>query len=408
MIRHYCLAIIFFLTFLSYKIAAQSSVTRFRGPNGQGRYEQVDTPIQWNEQDVIWDISLPGIGHSSPVAWNDIIFVTSADDEKSTGSLFAVHFDNGNLLWRKDFSFAPFHINNDNSYASSTPAVDSNHVYILWFSQEETRVAALSHDGQYIWERTFNGVHSRHGSGTSPVVVDDLLVFTLEQEQAKDSPFNSVWYTLDTQTGEIRWELERENARSNSQSTPCLYALQGKTCLLFTSEAHGFCAVDPLTGKEMWSFNPFDARTITSPVSSGEILVASCKGKQLVVLPQGDSAIIKYELASRTSPYVPTPVVVDDLLFNVVDNGYVSCHLLETGELLWREKPAGKVYGSPMYANGHLYFMDREGEIVVLQADRIYKLIAVHSLGEGSHATPIVLDNSLILRTFSRLKRVGG
>ncbi len=392
--------LIFLMVHLSQVMAEPA--TRFRGPNGQGFYPASSLPTTWSSENIRWNINLPGIGHSSPVAWGSTIFVTSADADKHEGYLLAIRLDDGSVLWQQTFDFTPYKINNDNSYASPTPTVDAERIYVLWFSEQRTLLSAFTHTGQPVWQRQFDGVFSRHGVGTSPIIVNDMVVFTREQESAKDSPLKSTWVAVDCQTGSTVWELERTMVESNSQSTPMLWSNNGRDLLLFTSEAHGFTALEPKTGNVVWEFNPFDARTISSPIVAGDLLIASCKGKQLAVRLGAQSHVV-YELSSKYSPYVPTPVYVDDLLYNFTDNGYISCHEPQTGELLWREKPAGRFYGSPILANGYLYAMDRDGAVVVIKPGPAYNLVAVNPLKEGSHATPVVVDNSLVLRTFSHL-----
>lgn len=381
---------------------ASDFATRFRGPNGQGVYPVGSPPATWSLDDVSWKVELPGSGHSSPVVWGTTAFVTSTDAENA-GYLLAIRLNDGAILWKKEFDISPYHINNDNSYASPTPTVDAERVYALWFSEERTLLTAFTHDGQPAWTREFGGVYSRHGVGTSPIRVDNKVIFSREQESAKDSPLKSTWMAVHAQTGETVWELERDMAKSNSQSTPVLWSQNGQELLLFTSEAHGVTGVEMATGTVVWEFNPFDARTISSPVLAGELLFASCKGKQLALQLNGADSRVLYELDSKHSPYVPTPIVVDGLLYNFTDNGYISCHNANTGEVFWREKPAGKFYGSPILTNGLLYAMDRDGAVVVLKPDSVYNLVAVNPVAEGSHATPVVVDNKLLVRTFSHL-----
>jgi outer membrane protein assembly factor BamB len=114
-----------------------------------------------------------------------------------------------------------------------------------------------------------------------------------------------------------------------------------------------------------------------------------------------------YTLTRKSAPYVPTPLVKDGLLFTYHDQGDISCLRLETGEVLWCEKPAWKFYGSPVWVNGLLYCIDRKGDVIVLKASPKYELLAINSLGEGSQATPAISDGRMYLRTYSRLISIG-
>jgi outer membrane protein assembly factor BamB len=310
-------------------------------------------------------------------------------------------------LWQKEYEIAAYDIRKESSFATSTPTVDATFIYILYASPEKTTVIALTHDGAQGWQRELDGVVSRHGYGASPILVDDKVIVTREQESVKDSPFKSTWLALDKNSGNIIWEIERQTGERNSFSTPCTTTINNKSGIIFTSE-DGFTFVNPENGNIFWEIDPFNMRTIVSPVLAGDLIIGTCKGKLYAIKPQSDQKpTIAYELASKYSPYCSTPVHKDGLLFNVMDNGYISCHQAETGELIWREKPAEDILAAPVWIDGKLYVMTQNGELVVLDAKDEYKLLAVNPLPEGSQATPVVSAGRLYLRTFSKLLSVG-
>jgi outer membrane protein assembly factor BamB len=145
-------------------------------------------------------------------------------------------------------------------------------------------------------------------------------------------------------------------------------------------------------------------------VSNG-LLIGSCKTKLVAFKLEHRNNTFKgqlaYELQTRLTPYVPTPLVNDDLLFMCIDNGYVACLNLFTGEVYWREKPAGAYYSSPVLVNDKLYCTTRKGEVVVLRAAKKYELLAINQLGEESYATPAIADGKMYIRTFSHLLSIG-
>jgi outer membrane protein assembly factor BamB len=391
-----------------FTVSSIQSATRFRGPNGQGIYPDQNIPVKWNAENITWKTQLPGKGHSSPVKWQNNIYMTSADQKKNIGYLLAVNAVSGKIAWQKEFKIKKYKINNRNTYASPTCTVDGDGVYTLWFSAEKTTFAKFKHSGEPIWSRELEGVLTRHGAGSSPIIVDDKVIFTHEQEAAVKSKLPSSWLACDRKTGKTVWELKREMAKSNSQSTPCLYEQNGKKMLVFTSEAHGFTAVDPADGTVIWEFNPFDARAIASPIIAGDLLIGTVKSGLVAINPDGSSkASVAYKLKNRESPYVPSPIYVNGFLFNFTDNGSISCHNAKDGELIWRENPAGDFYGSPILTNGNFYCQDRDGAVVVIEAGKNYQLLAINQLGEGSHATPIVVDNKLYVRSYSQLFCIG-
>ncbi|MCX5638382.1 MAG: PQQ-binding-like beta-propeller repeat protein, partial [Planctomycetota bacterium] len=170
--------------------------TRFRGPNGQGISHAKTIPIKWTENDYNWKVSLPGGGHSSPVVWRDKVFVTACDQSANRGFLLALNVLDGKILWQKEYALTPYRMNSLNSYATATPAVDANCIYALWPTADQTTLVALSHDGAEVWKRTFGGVHCQHGAGSSPIVLDDIVVFTYEHENSEKEP-QSAWIAVD-------------------------------------------------------------------------------------------------------------------------------------------------------------------------------------------------------------------
>ena len=387
--------------------AVENQATRFRGPNGQGIYANETAPVSWSNEDIVWSLDLPGNGHASPVAWGNTVFAVSADADKYMYHVLAVDATNGALIWQKEFPFAKYKVRKESSFATSSPTVDEMFLYVLFASQEKTTMVAMRHNGSIAWKKEFDGVVSRHGFGTSPICVDDKVVFTREQESVKNSPFKSTWFALNKRTGEKVWEVERQTGERNAFSTPCLVTMDKKEYLVFTSEG-GFTAVDPSDGKIVWEIDPFTMRTISSPILANGLIIGTCKGKLYTIkLNDLNKPDLAYELVSKYSPYCPSPLYMDGLLYNFMDNGYISCHKSTTGDLIWREKPAGKFMGSPIAVDGRLYAMTTNGEMVVLNKGDRYELLAINELPEGTQSTPIVVHGFLYVQTLTKLMRIG-
>lgn len=388
--------------------------SRFRGPNGQGISEAETIPVKWSADDYLWKVELPGEGHSSPVVWEDRVFVTCADEKGVRGHVLCLDASDGGRHWQKTYDFSKYPLNSLNSFASATPAVDAEGVCVLWPGAEVTTVAALGHDGTEQWTVKLPGVQTQHGAGSSPILHDDLVIVSHEQDE-KRSETPSRWVALDRRTGRTRWRHEHpKNARA-SYSTPCIYRDgRGREQVIFTSNLYGVAALDPGTGELLWqSAEPLPARVVASPVIAGDLIVGTCgrggRGVRLTAVnpPRTGGARETYGLDRGVVPYVPTPIVHDGLLFLFHDQGTVSCLRSGTGEVLWSEKPAGRYYGSPVCVGGRLYCITVEGEVVVLEAGPEYRLLGVNPLGEKSHATPAVGGGRMYLRTLSHLIAIG-
>lgn len=411
LIKYHSYALFFILIGCMTSPAKADQWTRFRGSQGQGIHENGSAPVKWDSSDYKWNITLPGKGNASPVVWENKIFVTSADDSTDTGYLMAIDEGDGTILWQKEFQVTDLNMNKDNSLAMPTPAVDESQIYIIWYSNEKTILYALAHDGTPRWQTEFGGIEARHGGGSSLMLTDNNVVFTREQEE--DSSVASSWVAVNKQTGESAWVLERETCARNSFSTPILVENdQQEEQLIFTSMAHGFTGVDAKTGKVLWERKEIlTHRVVASPIYADGMIFGTRKGEGLALkvdLNTGQIAdTAHYSLSPSLSPYVPTPIIVGELLFLFVDNGAVACVRLETGELMWKERPAGAIYGSPICVDGNLYCITKAGDVMVIRADSEYQLHGVHSLGEGSFSTPVMCRSGMVFRTFSRLMVLG-
>lgn len=388
-----------------------SQWTRFRGSHGEGIDSGANLRVMWDSTDLLWEIKLQGTGNASPVVWENTIFVTTADDENDLGYLVAVDGSDGKILWQKEFIVKDISLHENNKLAAASPVVDESQVYIIWYTREKTTLTALSHDGTIRWQAEFDGIEARHGGGSSLMLTGENVIFTREQEEG--SSLKSSWVGVNKQTGNTEWELVRETAVANSFSTPLLIETDNrKTQLIFASQAHGLTGIDPETGKVLWERKDLlPARVVASPVWSDGMIVVCRKGEAVVIdfdqnsLQAADTA--RYTLARNLSPYVPTPVVVGEYLHLFMDNGTVACVRLANGELLWKERPAGPIFGSPVCVDGKLYCITKAGEVIVLHAGPEYKLSGIHDLGEGSFSTPVVCRSGMVFQTFSKLMLLG-
>lgn len=410
---------IFVIGLLLASVGLAGQWPRFRGPNGQGISDAKTIPVNWTPSDYRWRIKLPGSSPSSPVVWGNKVFTTCADASVPKGILVAVDTGTGKIIWTKECPLSRYKMNRLNSYATCTPALTAEHVCVLWSTANKMVLTVYDHDGGEVWQREFGPTTSSHGPGISPVVVDDLIVFSREQKTNTDLA-TSEWLALDCRTGQTRWTVPR-NTGAISYSTPCLYpSKSGPDKLIFTSQEHGITAVDPHSGKVVWEAkSAFIARVVSSPVIVGDLISGTCGqgggGKRITAIrppaSPGASPSEAYNSEDRTGgtiPYVSTSLCKDGLLFSFHDQGNICCRRAATGEILWTEKPAGKYYGSPVWVDGRLYCITRSGDVVVVKAAPEYELLAVNSLGEGSDATPAVADERMYLRTASQLICVGG
>ncbi len=401
---------------------------RFRGPNGSGVSDATTVPTEWGNEDYNWKVTLPGEGHSSPVVFGERIFLTCGDAESAERRIVCLSTRDGSTIWRRDYPSRTYRQHRDNGYATATPAVDAKGVVITWATLEEVVLLALDHDGHEMWRRDLGPFVGPHGVGSSPILVDDLVVLANEQEdykllarllgrEEKGPSGESFLIGVDRKTGKTRWKVPRKTTLA-SYSTPCVHRLEnGSAEIVFTGTSHGITAIDSATGKIAWEIPEiFEDRCVGSPVIASGMVIAGyghgvsgrlCLAARLGATVAEREPSIAYEIRSSV-PLVPTPLAVGNLLFLWSDSGVVSCLDLPTGDVIWRKRVSGSFYGSPVCIANRLYCIAKNGDVVVLSAANEFKELARVSLGEPSFATPAVSGGVMYLRTSNHLFSLGG
>jgi outer membrane protein assembly factor BamB len=384
---------------------------RFRGPNGSGESDADSIPLQWTAKDYRWNVELPGEGHSSPVVWGDRVVVTAASKDGARWHVIALRTTDGARLWETTREAGTYPKSQLNSYASTTPALDGQRVFVTWGTPRHYMVAALAlENGRKLWQREFPPFASEHGLGASPIVWNDVVIVPNDQ----DGPSSVI--ALDVATGATRWEVQRRSEKA-AFSTPCVFqAPNGKPQLILSSWAHGVSGLDPATGETLWELPVFQFRTVGSPTVAAGLIFASAGvggvGRQMVAIRPGDpDARAKPSVAYHIEnpfPYVPVPVAKGNLVFLWQDRGMVTCLDGPSGKVHWRQRVGGDYFSSPIRVADRIYCPTRNGEMVVLAASERFQQLARFPLGDKTHSTPAVAGGVLYVRTFSRLAAIGG
>ena len=409
---------------LASTVTQGSEWTRFRGPNGTGIASGDTIPVEFTEADLNFKVELPGgNGCSSPVVRSDRVFVLSANPENATRYVSCFHAITGDRLWQKEFESEVHHLHTRSSYASSTPAVDDQHVYVAWSTPKETLLKAFAHDGTPAWSKDLGRWQSRHGYGTSPIVYKDLLILHNSQNanrlKAGEKPGDSYMMAFDRLTGEERWRTPLKS-ESVCYSVPFIRTSEdnGADELICTSTGNGLFSLDPLTGQQNWAVNDelFTMRTIASPIESAGLIFGNTgsggySGNYIVAVKPGRDAHLEYKLKNSSqfkAPYVTCLLAKGDLVFCMYDRGFASCIDAATGDVHWIERTGAAFSGSPVLVDDRIYCFDETGTVWVFAASTEYQLLARNELGGESRSTPAVANGRLYLRTHSHLMCVGG
>jgi len=401
--------------------AAQPEWPQFRGPNGSGIAPGDAQPATtWSDsQNVKWKVALPGPGSSSPIVAGERLFVTcysgygdgssGAGPEKLQRHLICVERKTGKVSWDRS---VPAELPEDSysgnlrehGYASSSPVTDGERVYVFF---GKTGVLAFDFAGQQLWKVNLGRQSSnrRWGSGASPILYRNLVIINAAEEG------RSVC-ALDKLTGKEAWKADAASLEL-SFGTPVLVECGGGRVDLALAVPGELWGMNPETGKLRWFAQTGIEGNVSPSVVAADGIVYATGGypRQGTIAVRaggkGDVTQTNVLWTSQNASYVPSPVVYQEHLFVVNDQGFAMCLEAKTGKLVYRERLPGlsggkPFYASPVLANGHLYAVSRRNGTFFLEAKTEFKLLGQNKLaGDDTdfNATPAVAGNQLFLRS---------
>lgn len=434
--RLFVLALVFIGYIGSGANSTRADWPQFRGPNGQGVAIDAKVPLTWSDTEhVKWATPIAGKGWSSPVVLGDQVWLTTGVETKPTPeqigqrfresgltaedfkrrqvagslSLRAVCLELASGRIRHDFEVIhtdrPAAIHTGNSYASATPVVEPGRLY-CHFAQGTCCLDTET--GQLRWKREFPVDYSV-GCGSSPILQGDLLVVPCD---GIDQQFV---VALDKHTGKTVWQTPRppikaaDGQQKKAYSTALLVEHGGREQLVIPG-AQWVVSYDPATGRELWRVDHgVGFSNVPRPVF-GHGMVYICTGfgsKELwAIRVDGEGDVTSTHVAWKQNSQIPTnpsPVLVDDLIFLVSDNGIAGCFDARTGEQHWKQRIGMNFSASPIAVDDRAYFFSHEGDIVTLAASREFKELARGRIEGQIMASPAVLKDRLILRSDSKV-----
>lgn len=379
----------------------------FRGPGGQGHSTERGLPLTWGEgKNVAWKTKIPGLGWSTPVVAGGRVWLTTAIEQRGV-SLRVLAFDvatGKEVVNVEAFNIPSYRreINPKNSWASPTPVIDGDRIYVH-FGADGT--AALTATGEIVWKARFD-YQSQHGAGGSPIVYGDLLIFNCD---GSDVAFV---IALDKHTGKLKWKTNRGFPADQAYTTPLVIRV-GDRDQLVSVGAFRARAYDPITGKEIWRVRYDDGfSNVPRPVFAHGLVYIATGFQQpslLAVKPDGTGDVTKTHIAwalKRGAPLTPSPIVVGDELYVVTDGGIATCLDARSGNLIWQQRLGGTYSASPVFADGRIYFLAEQGVTTVIAPGREFRKLAANALEGGLLASMAISGGALFLRTDSHLYKV--
>lgn len=388
--------------------------THFRGSQMDGHANVEKAPTLWsNSENIVWKVPVNGLGYSSPVVYGKQIWLTSAEED---GTAFYVHcFDlvSGELLNEQTLfnSDEPQRIHSTNSYATPTPCIEEGMVYVHYGAFGTACLNTSNYE--VVWKRNDMPCKHMQGPASSPILYKDKLIVHLE---GTEDPY---LVALDKRTGKTIWKSVRpaeiydplEPVYRKSYQTPIVIEIGGKELLI--SNAAFLCfAHDVHTGEVIWTLEYGYDSTVSQPlfydgvvyVNSGWIKEESkpMYTQQYAVDPRGKGDISKTHVKwmyEDEVPQIPTPVIVDGLMYMVHDRGMITCLDVKTAKVIWKEKLKGNFNASPIYAAGNIYFINVKGYCTIIKASNTFQKIAENDIKETVKAMPVFIGDNMILRT---------
>lgn len=427
------LILLSFFLFLSPAVSGQRYLegyeenwAQWRGPYDNGLAPAGDPPLEWSEtSNIKWKSEIPGVGHATPIIWKGQMILLSAVktgekveaqeagetqdwmNPRSTDYIhkfvvISVDPHNGQILWqttvREELPYS--HTHEFGSWASNSPVTDGEFIYAYFGSHG---LYCLNFKGELIWEHDLGRMekHMSFGEGSSPVLYKDKLIVL------RDHQGQSMLHVLDKRSGEIIWEVERDEI--TSWSTPSVIEYNG-TVQVLTNATNRIRSYNLETGKVIWEGAGMTRNVIPSPLyAKGTVYMASgFRGYALLAISllrasgdiTGTDAILwSYD---QNTPYTPNPILMDDLIYFLkTNNGYLTCLDARDGtEYYTNQKLEGikNIFTSPVGVKDRIYITGTNGVSTVVKSGKTLEVLATNTLDDQFFASPVILGNSLYLR----------
>lgn len=416
------LAALIFTVTMSASPGGDGNWEQWRGPDFKGVAAAGNYPVKFSaDDDLLWKVSLPGKGSSTPVVWKDRIFITSAVGGGNNEEDGVLCFDwTGKLLWQAKLGRQVPGRHPRGSGSNPSPVTDGRYLFVYFKSGT---VAALDFKGDVIWK---TNLQERYGQinmfwdmGTSPVLANGNVVIAVMHAG------KSYVVAFEQKTGEVAWKVDRnyvcEMENDQSYTTPLVIKEKDRNIIVVSGADH-VTGHDAATGEMIWEtggFNPDNQRSwrmIASPVAFNDILMVPYgRGRFLSgVKIRGKGDITEKGLLwqqERVGTDVSTPVVKEGKSYIVGFNGRVWCLDIETGKVHWEAKlpnDRGAIYSSPTLAGDNLYIIREEGVLYVceIKPDGI-KVLNQVTFDDKFAASPVLVQNRILLRGDKNLYCIG-
>jgi outer membrane protein assembly factor BamB len=394
----------------------------WRGPAMNGISTEAGLPIKWStEENIAWKLPMPGRSGSTPIIWNDHIFLNiGTADGSGDLELWALNRADGKVMWKGPIAGGN-HLERKQNMSSPSPVTDGQTV---WVMTGVGVLKAFDFKGKELWARDiqkdYGAFGLNWGYASSPLLHGGDLFVQVLHGMKTDDP--SYILRIDGKTGKTEWRVERPtNAireSPDSYTTPALLQ-HGKTTEIVITGGDVVTGHDPATGKELWRLdglnpknNPFN-RIIASPLVVGEIVIAPTRERPMLAIKAGGRGDVTntHKLWSfDNGPDVPTPVSDGTLLYSVTDKGVAYALDVRTGNVVYGPErlKTDNYSASPVLAEGKIYITsENEGMTSVYRSGPKFELLSENPLNDYCLSSPAISEGQIFIRTTGHLWAIG-
>ena len=409
----------------------------WRGPHANGTAANANPPTTWSEdQNIRWKVPIPGLGHATPIIWEDKIFIQTAIElempkkettnveeqpEEESGrrrgrrgrsrtipnykfEILALNRTDGSPLWQKTLRETVPHegMHNDSSFASNSPVTDGEHIYAYFGSRG---LYCLDMKGDIIWEKDLGKMRKAgtFGEGSCPIIHDNAIIILQDHE---DQSFITA---LDKRTGDEIWKELRDERTTWTSPIVVDYNGTSQVIVPATNRTRTPC-YDLANGEVIWECGGMTRNVIPSPLyMDGHVyIISGFRGSSLqainLELAKGDitdTEAVVWEY-NRDTPYVPSPLLNQDIIYFLKGNtGILTAIDRRTGEVNYgpeRLNGISSVYASIAGTEDRVYVASRNGNVTVLKYGPTLEVLAQNKLDDSFNASPVIVGSELYLR----------
>lgn len=397
----------------------------WRGPHQDGITAETNLPEKWSAtENVKWKTPLPGPGNSTPIVWDDKVFVTQSVENEGKRLLLCFNRKDGKLLWEKGTVFGDKEASHEtNPQCSSSPVTDGK-VVVAWFGS--AGIFCYDLEGKELWKRDLGRQHHEWGYASSPVIYKDLVFLNFGPGE------NSFLIALKKSDGSTVWQKDvvekhyKERADgfkgqatgvTGSWATPLIVKTQERDELVLAAPDK-LEAFDPTTGKELWFVKGMNPLVYTTPVYGEGIIFCSggFHGPDMAVRPGGNgdaTATHKLWEGGRTQNRLGSAVIKDGYAYLVGMPGVAECIDIKTGKKAWEERvrglgPNSDSWSSMVLSGDKIYLLNKSGNTIILRASPKFEVLQINSIGnEMCNSSIVVSDGDIFIRTHENLWCIG-